>query len=253
MDLIIVAAGVGSRLNKGVPKAILPINGKPNLTRTLEMASPFFEKIYVVINKMAHKSWDNYSKGLSKFFPSINEKVKFVSIESGLGDGHALLMALNCISSFGKIDSNVVVCWGDAVFKDNFIFSELSEMNHSVGLIPVVKEKDPYVTILTDTELNAIAIDSAKQGERHPTGFHDQSIFKFNTEILLNGLTTLHNSLFKGGRYITSNSELHVLYLTHYLNNIGTPLRVYETANSILSYNTQEELSEVQEILKEEA
>lgn len=252
MDLIIVAAGVGSRMGKNVPKALLPIQGIPNLIRTAELARHHFNRIFVVINTNAKKTWTQFNLDLEKYHPYIANITNFIEIESGLGDGHALIFALDQIGKFGfKLSDEIVICWGDAVFPYKEIFQEIKEIECDSGVIPVIKEKDPYVTILTDSELNAQAIDSSKQGERHPTGFHDQSIFKFKTTIMIESLLVMHNCFFKGGRYITSNSELHLLYLTHYLFNIDKPLKVYETQFPALTYNTQEELDKINKIFKD--
>lgn len=227
--LFIIAAGVGSRMNSLLPKALFEIHGSPNINHILDLARPYFDKIVVVANILAADEWEKYNID------------NVVYIHSGKGDGHAVREALSLVdtSSF----DNISICWGDLYFLDDTLFSTVAKSKPTTGLIPVTFKINPYVTILHDNSYNATGVDSSKYGEIHGSGFQDNGVFVFNKDILVDALNTLHSSLYKGDKYITNSGELFLTHTLHLLHNIGKSVNICEVESSVLSYNTIEELN----------
>lgn len=261
-DLYIIAAGLGSRMKVDMPKALIPIsNGIPCLTTTLQQIGHKFENVFVVWNKSIPRPWQDYFDELIKSYPELAKNVKSIPIESGLGDGHAVLQALKetqtRIAPYNGnngieyvLSDDIVIAWGDVFFPQEEIIDELlcSGPPHTVvGIIPAVREDSPYVTLLTDEHMNCMSADFSKYGENHPTGFHDQSVFRFNRNYLLNALAHLHDAFWKNGRYITQGGELSLLYTFHQFYNAGCRLRVYETNYPTLSFNDLSEVASIQQ------
>jgi hypothetical protein len=153
--------------------------------------------------------------------------------------------------------------WGDAYLTSHEIFNdcvmEKQRPNNALVsmFIPVVNEKEPYVTFIVDKDMNCLAADFSKRGEHHPTGFHDQCIFLCNTQIILQALNTLEKAYFKNGRYVTDSGELTFLYLVHYLYNNGILddsrcAKAIITDSPVLSYNTAGEVKDIEQILNNE-
>jgi hypothetical protein len=94
--------------------------------------------------------------------------------------------------------------------------------------------------------MQCISADFSKHGESHANGFHDQSVFRFDISRLMKSLSDLHSALWKNDRYITPGGELSLLYSFHYLYNSHDPVYVYETAHPTLSFNTIEEVVDIQ-------
>jgi choline kinase len=247
--LFIIAAGKGTRMGGSLPKAFMDVGGKSNIQNTLEKASGRFKKAYIVANSSLRDVWTALVKQIEV---DIDFEVLF--IESGLGDGHAVLAALkhkqlkqtDFEEPFGSlINPFVTIVWGDVYIPDSGIFAELLSNNSQIvfGKIPVVKEENPYVTILTDTSLVVTGADFRKLGEGHATGFHDQSIFLFDTASLIISLENLHNALWKSGRYISPNGELSLLYVFHNIyNKYESGPIAFETFYPTMGFNTPEEL-----------
>lgn len=231
--LFIVAAGVGSRMNSHLPKALFEINGIPNIQNTINLARDHFNHICIVANELAKDQWNKY-----KF-----DNVTFMYIKSGRGDGHAVLEALKLYN--GNQDESITICWGDLYFLDDSIFKILKSKSYSSGIIPVTFKINPYVTILHDSNYLATGVDSSKYGEIHGSGFQDNGIFSYKYSTLLKSLDALHHALNKNDKYITVSGELFLTHTLHYLYNIGDPVCLHEVESVILSYNTQEELSEI--------
>lgn len=259
-DLIIIAAGEGTRLKNHttVPKALIKINGECNLLRTINLVWNKFRKVFVVSSKRNHKLFQEELKCLPKIMA---EKVELIGIDSGKGDGHAVLKAIHEIYSDqdggfqnAQDDEHSVekffVMWGDAYLTDPQVFDECMEYDDQYNvkpmLIPVVMEKDPYVSFLVDENMNCISADFSKRGEHHPNGYHDQSIFLCCTICVQNSLEILDAAYNKNGRYITDSGENTFLYVIHYFYNIDFPAKALVVNPCTKGFNTREEIIKIE-------
>lgn len=260
-DLMIVAAGMGSRMNSSLPKALTPINddGVLNIENTILQLSKsqHINNIFVVTNKNAYKIWAPF---FSEVFNDVHNPLKYsrnirnVPIDSGRGDGHAVLQALQALRDGNvTISENIIICWGDAVFTGPQIIKEmvdelevrqLQNIADFHGIVPFVQKKNPYVHLNGPDGIIAGAYFS-KLGETFHVGNHDQSIFFFNSEFLYSCLSAIHAAFNRENEYITPNHELSLLYTFHYLKNIGKPVSMYETKYPTYGFNTPEELAAV--------
>jgi hypothetical protein len=151
--------------------------------------------------------------------------------------------------------NNSILVWGDVYIDSPMIFKELKDVGSSTGnnfssaVIPVCTEKNPYVTILTDSNMNALSADFSKLGETHMEGFHDQSIFYINNAVIYDSLQKMHEVLWKNGQYITQSKELNFLHILHYLRNINYPANCYITEYPTKSFNSIEELTKLENSL----
>jgi bifunctional N-acetylglucosamine-1-phosphate-uridyltransferase/glucosamine-1-phosphate-acetyltransferase GlmU-like protein len=251
-DLFIIAAGKGSRMGGTLPKALVPINeNEPNITTTLKQTAGKFNHTYVVINELIIDAWEKYIA--ENTASGLLDNVSFVGIASGLGDGHAVLSALEATEATPS--DEVVILWGDTFLQHSETIDEMLSKHLSAksvsGLVPAVMESDPYVTLLVDGALKIASADFSKYGEKHPNGWHDQSIFYFKRAPLFSALLSLNAALWKNGRYITPGGELSMLFAFHYLYNNGEGAAVYETDYPTLSFNTPEEVASIQKEISE--
>jgi bifunctional N-acetylglucosamine-1-phosphate-uridyltransferase/glucosamine-1-phosphate-acetyltransferase GlmU-like protein len=243
MELIVIAAGNGKRMGDiSVPKVLYPVNGVENLRRIVESAivSQVIDSITLVIKDTSKNIFEEYLK-INKY--DIN--IKLVPIQSGLGDGHAILKALEFENDPA---GTAIVMWGDAYIQSSGIFNELYEKRTEAEIIvPVVREKNPYVTILSDEHMNIYSADFSKLGETHAEGLHDQSVFSINKSTIYNILEQMHNVLWKNGRYITESKELNFLHAFHCLYNNGSPAKCYITEHPTRSFNSIDEVKQIEQ------
>jgi len=247
-DLYIIAAGNGSRMHANVPKALVPITDEPCLTTTLQQIGHRFRKVFVVTNALIQDQWISYFQRLCADYPELARPVN-LSIKSGLGDGHATLQGILAAEKTSEVPlcQDVVIAWGDVFFPKAEIIDELLSITpKGSGLLPAVRESNPYVSLLTDDRMRCVAADFSKHAEDHLTGLHDQSVFRFSLPSLRRSLHELHNALWKNGRYIAPSGELSLLYSFHQLYNSSAPAYVYETEYPTLSFNTVEEVAAIQ-------
>lgn len=255
-DLYIIAAGNGSRMGGSVPKALVPITDKPNLTTTLQQIGYKFRKVFIVTNELIFDQWTEYLRELAANFPTLYANVQHVPISSGRGDGHAVLEALN--KTFGQnLSPDIVIAWGDVFFPQAEIIDVLlkPKFDHKVwGVVPVVQEVRPYVTICVDEGSHITHADFAKLGETNESGWHDQSIFRFDRNQLHSRLNVMDQVLNKNGKYITGNHEMSLLHVFHFAANdcaVRSGIVFQETEYPTLSFNTVEEVAEIQKEIDE--
>lgn len=249
-DLYIIAAGNGSRMRANVPKALVPIAHEPNLTTTLQQIGHKFNNVFVVTNALVQEQWQSYFCGLRSEYPELARAALNVPIQSGLGDGHATLHGILTAEQMVEttLSEDVVIAWGDVFFPKAEIIDELvANRLKGSGLLPAVRESNPYVSLLVNETMQCVSADFSKHGEDHPIGLHDQSVFRFALSRLKKSLRDLHNALWKNGRYIAPDGELSLLHSFHHLYNTSDPVYVYETQYPTLSFNTVEEVAAIQE------
>lgn len=243
MELIIIAAGNGKRMgNISVPKVLYPVNGTPNLKRILDSAieSEVFNRVYIVVKEGQHDAFEQYLLDNPFKISTV-----IVPINSGFGDGHALKEALP------KIDwesNHAAVVWGDVYIEHSMIFNELTNYINKCDtvVVPVCKEEYPYVTILTDNDMNITGADFSKLGEKHFEGLHDQSVFLINKDATARALEVMHYVLWKNGRYISESKELNFLHVMHYLYNFDEPALCYITEYPTKSFNSIDEVKRIE-------
>lgn len=101
MNIVILAAGLGKRMNSAFPKVLQPIGGKPMLRHVLDAAKKLSEKgkTIIVIGFGANKVKEELK----------DEDVTFVLQEEQKGTGHALMQAM------GEINPNepTLILYGD--------------------------------------------------------------------------------------------------------------------------------------------
>ena len=214
----------------------------PNLQRILNAAEDagVFDEIHIVIKASAENDFvDYFHKHPSKV------DVHLVCINSGYGDGHAIMEALVQI---GASKDKAIVVWGDVYIENGMIFKELVSYEDQCFnvIVPVCKEESPYVTILADQDMNVTGADFSKLGEKHFEGLHDQSVFMINKNATLEALQTMHNVLWKNGRYISESKELNFLHAMHYLYNHDEPASCYITEYPTKSFNSIDEVQRIE-------
>ncbi len=99
LDIVILAAGQGTRMNSALPKVLHPIAGKPMLQHVIDATHAFDDaKVHVVIGH-----------GAEQVRNTIQGDIHWVVQEQQLGTGHAVLQALPKL----RKDATVLVLYGD--------------------------------------------------------------------------------------------------------------------------------------------
>lgn len=99
LDIVILAAGQGTRMNSALPKVLHPIAGKPMLQHVIDATHAFDDaKVHVVIGH-----------GAEQVRKAIQGDIHWVEQTQQLGTGHAVLQALPKL----RKGATVLVLYGD--------------------------------------------------------------------------------------------------------------------------------------------
>ncbi|APJ02441.1 sugar phosphate nucleotidyltransferase [Silvanigrella aquatica] len=167
---VVLAAGMGKRMNSNIPKVAHVLFGKPLVIWAIEsLIQAEVYKIVVVISpkqKMVEEIISNYS-----FEKKV--EVKFAYQENPLGTGHAARCGLDGVEKYfaGAIKNqsnfNILIAYGDtpavqgATFI-NFLKYHIEQNNSFTILVFQAKNPYGYGRIITDNNKNFVAICEEK-------------------------------------------------------------------------------------------
>lgn len=155
-DVVILAAGQGSRMKSAVPKVLHKIGGKPMVQHVLDQANQLVNsRLHVVVGHGAEQVQSELS----------GQSVSFALQEQQLGTGHAVAAAMPNIDS--EQSDVVLVLYGDVPLTSAETMQQLVAIAESgqLGLL-TVKLDDPtgYGRIIRDDQDQVVAIVEQKDG-----------------------------------------------------------------------------------------
>lgn len=205
LDVLILAAGLGTRMRSGLAKVLHRIDGRPlinHVSRTASALAP--EKIYVVIG---HQGEDVRSAVLEEFDP---DHAVFVEQKEQLGTGDAVNAARELLADR---DSTLLVLSGDVPMIRPETLAGLVQHHHghrgkgSACTILTVKLKDPsgYGRIVRDREGLFERIVEQKDADETVRQISEinAGIYAFDTRKLFAALKRVQNNNSQGEYYLT--------------------------------------------------
>ncbi len=181
LNIIILAAGLGKRMNSSLPKVLHSLAGKPLLSHALDTANAL----------LPHKICVVYGHGNDAVREAIGKnELIWVKQEPQLGTGHALMQTLPHLDKKGL----TLVLYGDVPLISLETLQKLISASSKENLaLLTVRLDDPtgYGRIVRDTEANnIIAIVEDKD-----TNIDQQKIKEINTGIMVIPNANLHEWL----------------------------------------------------------
>lgn len=168
LEVVILAAGQGTRMKSRLPKVLHPVAGKPLLEHVIQTALGLEPSaIHVVIG---HGS-EEVMAALSQY------TLKWVVQEQRLGTGHAVIQALPAIAT----DSVVLVLYGDVPLTEGATLRNLvaQAQNGPALLTAILKNPQGYGRILRDEHGALIGVVEDKDATQQQRG-----ICEINTGLL---------------------------------------------------------------------
>lgn len=239
--LLIVAAGKSSRFG-GFPKAFCQVGNNTVIENTISRATPYFDRIYVGVNRTIFDEYKGKVKGCTLF-----------SIITGQGDAHSLLKCMKYIKeSEDQVNEDVDLffCWGDAFFANSKPFEQFCG-NKRLSKVEVACSLDtnPYAWFdIEDDEI--VKSHFAKDEGGISSGLHDQSLFRMDLNYGLEYLNQYRESLgipMDNDEREADKNEMKLLKSFEFLaDKYNTKAKaVIVDAGNIVSFNTKEELDVV--------
>lgn len=247
--LVIFAAGRATRFG-GFPKAFCNIGKKKNVENTLEIARPYFDEIYVIVNKETEGA--GYTDEL---------EAKIISIVTGQGDADSIRKSLTILKQNGVCSDYIYACWGDAVFISSKPFEEMkasvpSWSDKSPVLVGCSRDDSPYAWFDVDDRNIVESHFRNKESTPCTEGIHDQSIFVIRIDETLNYLNeyrvTLGLNKYDEDTYEKNRGEMGFLnsFSWIYKNKGVAASWCYISDSQVKSFNTEEELEMLKAFLQ---
>lgn len=238
-EVVILAAGKGTRMNSDLPKVLHKICGKPLLHHVLgNVKEVFATPPYIVIGYQADKV-----RAAFKQYPAV-----FVLQEEQLGTGHAVMQTEPFLQ---ESDSTVMVLNGDMPLINSGIIRDLSEHHSKSGAsatVLTVKMGDPngYGRIVRDRFGHLERIVEQK----------DASLGELEINEINTGTYCFESrALFTALQEVRSENAQHEYYLTDVIAILRRQRQkvaafLINDPGAAIGINTKEQLAEAEEIFR---
>jgi bifunctional UDP-N-acetylglucosamine pyrophosphorylase/glucosamine-1-phosphate N-acetyltransferase len=194
LDIVILAAGQGTRMRSALPKVLHPVAGKSMLGHVIDTARTLQPQgIHVVIGHGAEQVRERLAA----------DDLNFVLQTEQLGTGHAVAQALPALSA-----ERVLILYGDVPLIEQDTLQRLLEKvgDEQLGLLTVdLNDPTGYGRILRDQTGKVLAIVEQKDAtpEQRQIGEGNTGILAVPGKRLGDWLGRLSNSNAQGEYYLT--------------------------------------------------
>jgi len=244
LHVLILAGGLGKRMQSDLPKVLHKLIGKPMLVRVIETAlslSP--EKIFLIVGKYEPVIRQTLAQYLSL------DNIIFVNQEEALGTGHAVQCALPQLTALPKNDKILILSGDVPLLKENTMKSMFSS-NHLVNLLTTLYD-DPhgYGRIIADTDGQFLKITEEKDctDEERKIQVINAGVYSFEIDMLCKYLPTISNDNAQQEYYLT---DIFEIILQNENMDIGLVHLPRERSLELIGINTKEQLEELERKLK---
>ena len=228
LDIVILAAGKGTRMGSSLPKVLASLAGRPMLEHVLDSVSQLKKtKLHVVVGHEAQQVRKTFSG---------NKKINWIKQTKQLGTGHAVKQATNHIRS----NSNVVILYGDVPLISESTISKLAKLASKGPALLTFNKENPtgYGRIVRGSRNKIEAIIEEKDAS--PS---EKEISEVNSGIMAFKAKDLIRLLGK----IKNNNKAKEFYLTDtvheaHLEKLNIQSLSLSDTNEVLGCNTLEEL-----------
>ena len=240
--VIIMAGGLGKRMNSNLPKVLHCIKEKPMLVHVVEQSlllNPI--KLLIVVGK-----YKEIIKTTLKTYMDISN-ITFVLQSEALGTGHAIQCCLPELYNCSQ--STTVILSGDVPLLQHNTLTHFLQNNYQATLMTTLLDNPTgYGRIIENNNIFTKIVEEKdclleeKQIKRVNCG-----IYAFHTELLCKYIVNIDNNNSQQEYYLTDIIKLITLYEENTI--IDTFDIAKEIQYQIMGINTPEQLSELESFI----
>ena len=233
--VLIMAGGLGKRMNSDIPKVLHLLKNKPLIVHVIESALKINpKKIGIIVGKYK----DIIQSTISKYITDTTY-IEYIIQPEALGTGHAIMCCKDFLSNYKN--SHVTILSGDVPLIKS---STLKNLNNSKsGNILVTKFEDPtgYGRIITVNEkLLKIVEEKDCNFEERKVNIVNTGIYTFDCELIVNNIDKIENNNMQKEYYLTD--------LFNFIDKNLINLVYLENSNEVTGVNTIEQLNQLEKI-----
>ncbi len=240
--MIIPAAGLGSRLQTSLPKALFPVNGKCMIDYLFDLYAHLMDLFLVVLHPSFAKAVINHCSTYS-----FNIEYKFQERPTGMLD--AILAPKNKIHTYQP--ESIWITWCDQIAVHPRTVNTLANIQNNnpdtAFIFPTSKMSNPYVHFERNN-LNEITgvLQKREDDEMPETGESDMGLFCLSYECYSKMLVEFSNDVGKG----TATQERNFLTFIPWIQGKAKihTFPCYDNIES-LGINTREDLHKIENYL----
>ncbi|HEX3069082.1 MAG TPA: bifunctional UDP-N-acetylglucosamine diphosphorylase/glucosamine-1-phosphate N-acetyltransferase GlmU [Thermoanaerobaculia bacterium] len=237
LDVIILAAGLGTRMKSATIKILHRAAGRPIIEYVLDLAAQVSERPPIMV--VGHQREAVQS--------SVGDRVRFAIQESQKGTGHAVLQAVEILEKENAAGRNVLILSGDVPLTHPATLRQLldeHERSQNALTLLTMKPADPamYGRVVRDADGAVTRIVEAKDAtdDEKQIGEVNAGIYVFDGAHLFGNLRNLSTNNSQGEYYLTD--------LLAVLRNAGHRIGAVVASDPIeaLGVNSRAELATVE-------
>ena len=235
--IIIMAGGLGKRMNSDLPKVLHKIKNKPMIVHILETSLKLnIYKIGIVVGKHCDIIKDTISQYFNKDI--IDSKIYYIIQNEPMGTGHAIMCCKKFLKKMPNYILNVCILSGDVPFISAETINKLiNSTQYSNVLISLNKEPYGYGRIiLKDNKIIRIVEEKDCTIDEKKITLINTGIYAFNIQLLIMYIDKLSNKNNANEYYLTEIFELFTR------DQIFIDYNIEVNLNQVTGVNTQEQL-----------
>jgi CTP:molybdopterin cytidylyltransferase MocA/2-phospho-L-lactate transferase/gluconeogenesis factor (CofD/UPF0052 family) len=239
--LVVAAAGLGSRLNAGRPKFLVPVGGRPMIDWVLDLHRHHVSRVVLVVAPAA------VAEAERQFGERRDPPVDLVIQDCPTGMLDAVLLAAPAVAASGA--ARVWVTWCDQIAIDPRTVRRMADEQYSdtALTLPVVRRREPYIHFDRDDNGRIRGVRQRREGDVMPAvGETDAGLFNFSRAAFLDALPE-YAAVAPSGIRTTERSLLPFIPWLAARAEVATIPCVDEM--EALGVNTPEELATVERYL----
>jgi UDP-N-acetylglucosamine diphosphorylase/glucosamine-1-phosphate N-acetyltransferase len=201
--IIIMAGGLGKRMNSDLPKVLHNFGGKPMLLKIVHKATLLDPlKIFIVVGKYRTIIEETLRQYISL------DKIEFIIQPEALGTGHAIQCCRDELLKYK--DTNVAILSGDTPLLKAATIRDIMDNFHKVKIVTtIMNNPDGYGRIIeTNGVFDKIVEEKDCSLEEKLVKKVNCGVYAFETEVLCKYLPLLQNNNAQNEYYLTDVIEL---------------------------------------------
>lgn len=203
-SIIIMAGGLGKRMNSDLPKILHKVNNLPMIVRVINQSlllNP--NNIYIVVGK-----YKNIIQETINNYIIDTQKIKYILQEQALGTGHCIMC---CIDELKKNENEqILILSGDVPL---ITYNTLKEFinNNSIFSLMVQNKENPYGygrIVLENNKFDKIVEEKDCNMEEKKINLVNSGIYYMNSRHIINNIDNLTNNNSQKEYYLTDLIKL---------------------------------------------
>ena len=236
--ILIMAGGLGKRMNSDIPKVLHLINNEPMIVKIIKTANRLNpKKIIIVVGKFK----EIIKNKISEYIDLTN--IEFIDQDEPLGTGHAIMCCSKYLSNY--LNSKTLILSGDVPLITENTLNKIINNSKNVT-IATSKVDNPYGygrIVLNNNIFEKIVEEKDCNDLEKDIKIINSGIYIFNTEILIKNINFINN--------INKQNEYYLTDIFSIIKNKNINIDLYniECYNEILGVNTSEQLNYLNKII----